>query len=571
MNGVDRERRRRDGTFSPRARAKRADDAATFDTFCLVRRRDASSPRCAFERAAATRSESRGVAARKVRTLGSNPGSRSWHALAHRVAIWRTRSARFRIFPKGIYGASLPVMCSALDDRRGAGRVGRRRGAATAARSFFAQSGFLLFFAGCTSTRAVTGADDAVDTAGEESTSEATRYLSEEAFRRAELSASLVTTTNDYAALRLAHYAGGDRRWESLPEWNPRVDVVRAAELDDGTAARATMSAQATALAVDSVAIDDDAMRALGERAFFRYPTQLAAYAKGALGSRAAAARYGLWVDEARGVNGFVRAELADGSAGLSLSCASCHARWDGTTVVAGVGNDALDLGRLVAEASDAPASSPFFGWGRGRVDVTTEAGSLPVRTSDLRPTRWLTHLHHDATVAKRDRTALAIRLETLIITSHGEAVRPPRAVTWALAVFLESLADALSFAPPRSAAATRGAATFGALCVGCHAPPGLTGAPVPLAAVGTDPSVGLSPDRGTGLYRVPSLRGVGSRPLLLHDASIPTLEALFDPTRLTAAFESGLRGMGPVLGHAYGLELGPAERADLVAFLRDL
>jgi hypothetical protein len=187
---------------------------------------------------------------------------------------------------------------------------------------------------------------------------EGSRYLDDRAYRRAELEGSLVSRDNDYARLRLAHYAGGDAQWDALPEWNPRVDVVRASEIDDGTAARVTMTGDARALALDAGSVGDDAaMRALGERAFAQYPSQLATYARAALVSRAAAARYGFWIDDARGVGGLVRAELADGSAGLALSCASCHTRADGGALVVGVGSDRLDLGALFADAQGGQAA----------------------------------------------------------------------------------------------------------------------------------------------------------------------------------------------------------------------
>jgi hypothetical protein len=58
---------------------------------------------------------------------------------------------------------------------------------------------------------------------------------------------------------------------------------------------------------------------------------------------------------------------------------------------------------------------------------------------------------------------------------------------------------------------------------------------------------------------------------MLLHDASLASVEALFDPARLNAAYTGGRHGPGPVPGHAFGLDLRQAERADLVAFLRTL
>ena len=70
-------------------------------------------------------------------------------------------------------------------------------------------------------------------------------------------------------------------------------------------------------------------------------------------------------------------------------------------------------------------------------------------------------------------------------------------------------------------------------------------------------------------MYRVPSLRGVGARPTLLHDGTIPDLEALFDPARVGDDWTGGARGPGAVRGHTFGLDLTAPERADLVATVR--
>jgi hypothetical protein len=160
---------------------------------------------------------------------------------------------------------------------------------------------------------------------------------------------------------------------------------------------------------------------------------------------------------------------------------------------------------------------------------------------------------------------ALAIRIETLIITSHGQTLRPPRIVALALARYLWSLAASLP------APADPAPALFAARCSGCHAGEGLTGAPRSLSEVGTDPTLGLSPERGTGQYRVPSLRGVGARPTLLHDGSLPNLTAMFDPARLASDWTGGARGAGAVPGHTFGLELSVLQRAELLTFLRAL
>ncbi|MEO6417904.1 MAG: hypothetical protein ABIP39_00755 [Polyangiaceae bacterium] len=388
-------------------------------------------------------------------------------------------------------------------------------------------------------------------------------YLDDAAYRRSSLEASLVTRANTYSELRLSRYGvGGARAWENLPEWNPRVEIVGAGELDaaGGVNATAVLGADAHALATNGVR-SEDALRALGEEAFFRYPVQLSPMFAGAASSRAEAEHYGLWVDDARGINGLVRVELADGSRSLAMTCASCHARRDGDTFIIGVGNNAQDFGLLLADSFaglDAAHAARLAAWGPGRVDVTTTDATEPVRIPDLRPTRWLTHLHHDATVAQRDLTSLAIRLETLIITSHNQVVRPPREVALGLATYLWSLSASVEGRSPASDAEKSGAAIFTQTCAGCHAPPSFTGPPVALDVVGTDPAIGLSSDRGTGFYRVPSLHGVSTRGLLLHDASIKSVDALLDPART-------------IRGHRYGLDLDAPSRASLIAYLKTL
>ena len=401
-------------------------------------------------------------------------------------------------------------------------------------------------------------------------------YLVDSGFRRAELVASLVNPANGYSALRLAHYESGDGAdWAALPEWNPAVERIEANELDAPAGASAdVMSASDTPLPLPSVAsATDPALLALGEAAFARYPAQLAPYFSVGLASREAATRYGLWVDEARGVGGLVRARMADGTVSLALTCSTCHAKRaqdDGWS--AGLPNADLDLAAALVAANGALLDPKFASaaelWGPGRVDVTTNTGMEPARIPDLRPVRWLTYLQQDATIRARDLTALAIRIETLIITSNEQAVRPPRIVALALAAYVSSLADTLPSVDAAAASSPRGATLFASRCAGCHGPPALTGEPVPLATIGTDPVLGMSLDRGTGSYRVPSLHGVGTRGPLLHDGTVAGLDAMFDPARLDASYTGRLHGTGAVTGHPFGLDLPPADRAALVAYL---
>jgi Di-haem oxidoreductase, putative peroxidase len=93
---------------------------------------------------------------------------------------------------------------------------------------------------------------------------------------------------------------------------------------------------------------------------------------------------------------------------------------------------------------------------------------------------------------------------------------------------------------------------------------------------VGTDSGLTLQTRRGTGYYKVPSLRGVWYRGPFEHSGSVMTLEDWFDPKRLQPNYvPTGFAGLGmktrAVPGHEYGLGLSPEEKKTLIAFLRTL
>jgi cytochrome c5 len=397
------------------------------------------------------------------------------------------------------------------------------------------------------------------------------RYLADPAFRRAELAASLVDPEDGYARLRLSSYG---LAWEKLPVWTPRVEPVTTADLGKADPLR-PLGPAARSLSIDAAAVagDTEALLSLGREAFWTYPVQLLPHAAVALASAESAARYGLVTDPATGrVGGLVRAEMADGSGRLALTCASCHAGARGGAPVMGAPNEALDLGKLAVDAGGVPPEleATLLAWGPGRLDVSSLAGSEPARIADLRPVRFLSHLHQDATVQQRSIASLAIRIETLVITSHHQTLRPPREVALGLALAVWSLADDLPDAAPRDELASRGAAVMESACAPCHHGNGLTGAPVPLSEIGTEPTLGLSPERGTGNYRVPSLRGVSDRGPLLHDAGAPDLDTFFDPDRLSPDYQKG-RSPGPIPGHPFNLALSPADREAVLSYLKQL
>jgi hypothetical protein len=93
--------------------------------------------------------------------------------------------------------------------------------------------------------------------------------------------------------------------------------------------------------------------------------------------------------------------------------------------------------------------------------------------------------------------------------------------------------------------------------------------------SVGTDPTLALKTRKGTGFYRVPSLRMIWMDVAFLHDGSIGTLEEFFDKGRLDPGFHgsnwSPLTKPHAVAGHPFGLDLTSPDRTALIAFLKTL
>jgi hypothetical protein len=91
--------------------------------------------------------------------------------------------------------------------------------------------------------------------------------------------------------------------------------------------------------------------------------------------------------------------------------------------------------------------------------------------------------------------------------------------------------------------------------------------------SVGTDSALALRSRRGTGFYKVPSLRGVWYRNAFGHMGQAQTLEEWFDPARLNPNYvpEGFHLAPGPINGHQFGLKLSREDRRALIAFLRTL
>lgn len=231
-----------------------------------------------------------------------------------------------------------------------------------------------------------------------------------------------------------------------------------------------------------------------------------------------------------------------------------------------------------------------------------------PAKTPDLigiRDRRYIdhtaTHLHRDVGDLMR-YAALVTSAEATRFGVHqmgGAETQRIRArftddALYALALYLYSLSP-----PPNPHPFDENAAAGQQLfrregCVNCHVPPLYTNNQLTLAdgftpppgtpkslqvlatSVGTDPNLALATRKGTGYYKVPSLKGVWYRGRYLHDGSLASLEEMFDPDRLKDShLPGGWRPLGTttraVKGHEFGLRLNAAERAQLIAFLKTL
>lgn len=173
-------------------------------------------------------------------------------------------------------------------------------------------------------------------------------------------------------------------------------------------------------------------------------------------------------------------------------------------------------------------------------------------------------------------------------------SARLPDGALYALALYIYSLKPPPN-PNPRDAKAQAGQKIFAREgCPTCHTPPlytsneltlakgftppngGLSSDDVLPVTVGTDAGLALETRKGTGYYKIPSLKGVWYRGHYLHDGAVASLEEMFDPDRLKGTHVPG--GYNPpgvktraIPGHEFGLKLEPRDREQLIAFLRTL
>jgi hypothetical protein len=262
-----------------------------------------------------------------------------------------------------------------------------------------------------------------------------------------------------------------------------------------------------------------------------------------------------------------------------------------------------MSAGRIIAALEATPAG------------VQSRHGTsfiYPVQVPDLIGVQERRYLDHTGLQLHRGIVDLmryaAMNQDAVMLAHYGDFCPrcgedgnpPPRSgrysdeQLYALALYVYSLQ------PPRNPnrfdeVAARGEKVFISQgCGQCHTPPLYTNNKLTPAAgfvvpdeykkrfdilsvvVGTDSGLTLKTRRGTGFYKVPSLKGVWYRGPFEHDGSVATLEDWFDPKRLSEVYvPTGFKGFEmahrPIKGHEFGTSLSPTDKAALIAFLRTL
>lgn len=395
---------------------------------------------------------------------------------------------------------------------------------------------------------------------------EGERYLSDAAFRRRALEDSLQSHDNTYARQRLTHYGLVDRGWDALPEWNPRSRAVTTDDVRVVNAGSSLPPPPDRPLWDRARPTTREGWAALGREVFERYPLRAEVFMEWGLRHPEELSRAGVRAGPDGRFPGLVAFRDIDGRPRVGITCSLCHSDPSDRGVVYGRARRDFDYGRLrlafhrdTGAPVDPALARRMETWGPGRADVTEDEAEDPVAIPDLWGLRHQQSLTQAGTIRHVGPAALAIRQETQLLDSNHQRVRPPRELSWALAVYLYGLTPLPRESPPLDGASVaRGHALFTRRCASCHSNPAYGGPPVTAERVGTDPALARGSARGTGLYRPPALLRVADAAPYLHDGSVASLDALFSPSRASR-------------GHPWGTRWPDDERRDLVAWLRAL
>ncbi len=401
-----------------------------------------------------------------------------------------------------------------------------------------------------------------------------TRYIEQIEYRRGVLQRDLIGRETTYAQKRLELYGLADEGWELLPERDRpsrRLSVEDTDRLQEGSLDDIDVS-DLRPVMPETVPDDGEEWIALGREVVARYPLRsdpmytVLASMPGALERAGFLTRPdGTWV-------GLAVFQDEDGSTRIGPTCAQCHCSpteyGQPSPVVANKGMDLGAANLLVLgydpderpEGIEGRPAEVHYDLGPGRADVLADGVFNPLAFPDLGGLADMPYLQQNANWIHGGLATLAIRCETLFTTSNLDRTRIPRALSWAAASFYRSWNAPTPLDANPGPDAAEGEAVFeDAGCAECHTPPTYTSDRlVSLEEVGTDPAAGTSPARGTGYYRIPSLRGVGRTAPYLHHGAVRTLEEMLSPEREEP-------------GHEFGMDLSEEERSQLIAFLRSI
>jgi mono/diheme cytochrome c family protein len=411
---------------------------------------------------------------------------------------------------------------------------------------------------------------------------EGEKYLSDVEHRRVSMRASLDNPDNLYSRTRIASYGLGTRGWDRLPEWNPRTRALTEADLALLAADERVALGTVDPLWDGQTPTTEENWRELGRRVFFEYPLRADPDVEHGLRHPDEGRASGLSISN-RAPGAVVFRDL-DGRERLGITCALCHTAPEATdpsSFVEGRARRTLDYGALQLARARARGNEPepeiarrMASWGPGRADITEDDSEDPVAIPDLWGLRHQSALTQAGTIRHIGPVALALRQETQYLYANHHRSRPPRALVWALVMYLYGLtppAEGRGETPAgHPELVERGADVFEVHCGDCHSNEAYGGEPVRAERVGTHPGLAEGLARGTGRYRPSGLVRVRDAGPYFHDGSVATLEDVLSRARLAPQYEGPL-GTGAVPGHAYGLDLGRPEQRALLSYLRTL
>ncbi len=406
------------------------------------------------------------------------------------------------------------------------------------------------------------------------------RYLSDAKHRRDSMLKSLRNPKNLYSRQRIAAYGHETRGWDALPEWNPRSQALRVVR--DASNERLLEPAEPTTRVWDGTTPPDmEAWRALGKVIFHRYPLRADAFVEFGIQRDERMKRFGLQTDPDRRIIGVVRFIDVDGKSKVGITCALCHSSVQNGQAIDGFARRDIDYGALrlamhkeTKTPVDPELARRMATWGPGRADITEDEAEDPVTIPDLWDLRHYESLTQAGTIRHIGPVALALRQETQLLHANHQRTRPPRTLSWALAMYMYSLkppARSADWQPPDSSLASKGKALFDEQCDRCHSNAAGGGPVVDAPKLGTDQALAFGVARGTGKYRPPNLTRVAEAAPYFHTGTVPDLPALFDPTRLRSDYQGANGRMGAITGHDIGLDWNDAQKNAMIAYLQSL